>query len=672
MANAADSAAGRPRLHHGPAPAQTWVAALRERGPAMAGFVLPFALVLYLGLKGGGYDLIVYSEVGIAIWWIVLLGALVAVVPRASIPRAGWVGLGLIVAFAAWTALGIGWSESAERSAAELGRVATYAGVFVLTLAITGREGLRRTVNAVAAAITVIGVMALLSRLHPSWFPADQAAAGLPEVKARLNYPLNYWNGLAALIAMGVPLVLVAGHQARSLLAQALAVAALPAMVLAGFYTLSRGGAIELAFALAFLLALYPRRLAILPPLLIAGLGSAILLLAAAQRDPLQDGLGNAVASSQGGEMLAITLVVCAGVGLVQAAIGLAARHGLGPRPQVAPRQAAIGAVVALLAIVVVAIAAGVPGEVSDRWQEFKQPVDPGGGAARFESAAGNGRYQAWQSALDANATDPVTGIGPGTFRFWWAREGTVSLFIRDAHSLYLQTLAEVGIVGLALILALFGTVAVVGVRLARASAATLQGRGYAAAALAGAGTFMVAAAFDWVWTLPVVAIAFLLLAAALLGSRARYPEPAAADAEPTGSVGGAGGRRLPRITLALIAVGAIVAIAIPLAGTSLVRDSQAQARAATLSGALADAREAHDVQPFAASPLLQEALVLELAGDLAPAANAARSAAHEEPTNWQNWIVLSRLEARLGHADASVDAYRKARSLNPRSPIFQ
>ena len=57
MANAADSTAGRPRLHHGPAPARTWVAALRERGPAMAGFVLPFALVLYLGLKGGGYDL---------------------------------------------------------------------------------------------------------------------------------------------------------------------------------------------------------------------------------------------------------------------------------------------------------------------------------------------------------------------------------------------------------------------------------------------------------------------------------------------------------------------------------------------------------------------------------------------------------------------------------------
>ncbi len=133
--------------------------------------------------------------------------------------------------------------------------------------------------------------MALLSRLHPSWFPADQAAAGLPEVKARLNYPLNYWNGLAALIAMGVPLVLVAAHQARSLLLQALAIAALPAMALAGFYTLSRGGAIELGFALAFLFALYPRRLALLPPLLIAGLGSVILI---ARRRPARSAPGRA------------------------------------------------------------------------------------------------------------------------------------------------------------------------------------------------------------------------------------------------------------------------------------------------------------------------------------------------------------------------------------------
>ena len=39
---------------------------------------------------------------------------------------------------------------------------------------------------------------------------------------------------------------------------------------------------------------------------------------------------------------------------------------------------------------------------------------------------------------------------------------------------------------------------------------------------------------------------------------------------------------------------------------------------------------------------------------------------------NWSNWLTLSRLEAEDGHARASLRAYRQARALNPRSPIFQ
>ena len=139
----------------------------------------------------------------------VLLGAVVGILPTARISRAGWVALGLLSAFAVWTALGITWSESAERSAAEAARVAAYLGVFALALAAQGRDGLRRTANAVAAAIALIGVLALLSRLHPAWFPTNDAAQLLePDVGNRLSYPVNYWNGLAALLAMGIPLVL--------------------------------------------------------------------------------------------------------------------------------------------------------------------------------------------------------------------------------------------------------------------------------------------------------------------------------------------------------------------------------------------------------------------------------------------------------------------------------
>src|SRR5687767_15243178 len=88
--------------------------------PAVSAWTLAFALVAYLALSNGGYDVIVRSQVGIAVWWIVLLGALTGVLP-VRFGRAGWLAIGLLAGFAAWTGLAIGWSESAERSAIELG-----------------------------------------------------------------------------------------------------------------------------------------------------------------------------------------------------------------------------------------------------------------------------------------------------------------------------------------------------------------------------------------------------------------------------------------------------------------------------------------------------------------------------------------------------------------------
>jgi tetratricopeptide (TPR) repeat protein len=125
------------------------------------------------------------------------------------------------------------------------------------------------------------------------------------------------------------------------------------------------------------------------------------------------------------------------------------------------------------------------------------------------------------------------------------------------------------------------------------------------------------------------------------------------------------------RAGFAAVAIAAIVAIAIPLASTTLLRQSEADARAGDLDGALAAARSAENVLPAAAAPRLQQALVLEELGDLAAAAAAARAAAEREPTNWRNWLVLSRLEARQGHAASAVRDYRRADSLNPHFSLF-
>jgi len=627
-------------------------------GPPLATTLIPFLLIVYVALKGGGYDAIIRGEVGVAVWWIVLIGSIVGILPLAKITRAGWIGIASLTALAIWTAAGISWSESSERSVAELARVATYLGILVLALAVQGRDGLRRTVIAVGAAISLIAVLALLSRLHPAWFPENETGIVLDYAQARLNYPVDYWNGLAALMAMGLPLMLAIAIESRHLAAQALATAVIPVFALVGFYTLSRGGALEGAVALVAFFVLYPRRLAALPTALLAGCGSILLILAATQRAALENGLVTPEALAQGDEMLAITCVVCVGVGLLRAALGLAARHGLGPRLNPS-RGASIAGVVAVLAVVAVgALAAGAPSEISNRWEEFKAPVGPEAGntAGRFESASGNGRYQYWRAAVDANATDPLLGIGPGTFEFYWAREGDYPGFIRDAHSLYFEALAGLGIVGLILVVA--PLVALLWLGGSLSLRASTSGRPWVAAATAACAAFAAAAAVDWVWELAVLPIVLICIGAAILGHRRGQSRAKRADWR-------------PRLGLALLAVAAAAAVGVPLVGAKLVQASQDDADVQQYAPALNSADKADELQPWAATPPLQQALVLELQGDLDAAAAAAREATAEEPTNWRTWLVLSRIEASRGDDEASAAAYESARALNPRSPLF-
>jgi tetratricopeptide (TPR) repeat protein len=613
-------------------------------------------LVLYLALQGGGYDVVVRSETGIAVWWIVLLGALIGVLPVRGLSRPAWVALGLLAGFGLWTAAAVSWSESEERTVIEAARVATYLGVLALALSAQGREGLRRVVYSIGFALAVVGALALLSRLHPAWFPSNEAGAAF-DLRSRLNYPVNYWNGLAAMMAIGVPLVLAIALDARRIAVKALATAAVPVMALTAFYTLSRGGAVEVAAGFAMFLMLYPRRLTALPTLILAVGGSALLITAATQRHALEDGLTTSAALDQGDSMLTFTLVVCVGVALVRGALALAERHELVPHVRVSRRASITALCTALFAGAVVAIAAGTPGTVSDAWDEFKQPAVPEQNTTveRFQSASGNGRYQYWQAAIEAGETDPLKGIGPGTYEYFWAREGSIPGFVRDAHSLFLETFAELGIPGLVLILAL--VLGIVGFAIWRSLNATLAARPWFAAAAAAATAFAVAAAIDWAWELSVIPVCFLLLAAAVVGAE-RAPSPPR-------------GRMRARVALIVASCIALAGIAIPLAGTSSIRASQSAASGNDLNQALEHARSGTDIEPWAASPNLQEALVLELRGDLSAAASAARAATRDEPTNWRNWLVLSRIEAFRGNSRQAVDAYRHARSLNPRSPLF-
>ena len=157
-----------------------------------------------------------------------------------------------------------------------------------------------------------------------------------------------------------------------------------------------------------------------------------------------------------------------------------------------------------------------------------------------------------------------------------------------------------------------------------------------------------------------MIPVCFLLLAASIAATRAAGARRRAIAAS-----------RL-RLGLVGLSVAGLIAVAIPLASAASIRDSQD----AGPVGASSARRSTRRRQPRTSSrtrrrPNLQEALVSSRPDDLEAAVASAREATDDEPTNWRNWIVLSRLEARNGNVDGAIAAYRHARDLNPRSPMF-
>jgi hypothetical protein len=628
--------------------------------------VLVGALVLYLSIDGGGYGQVVHSQVGVVVWWVVLVGAAFGLLPAVRPSRVGWAGLALFGGFVVWTALATTWSISTERSLQSLSLVAGYLGILLLAISVhSDRErAIRHTIAALASAIVFVCALALAARLHPEWFPAAQTTGSfLNGTQSRLGWPLNYWNALGALVAFGLPLLLVIATSARSLIAQAAAAGAIPLLVLCGYLTFSRGGAIASAVGLIVFIALAPNRLPKLLSAVAAAGGGAIVIAGAVHRSAIENGLVNATARHQGATLFVALLLVCLGVAVVQAAIGFAVRHATPPRLFVVPRRRAQMLFASVVAIViVVALAAGAPSHLSHLWRDFKNPRSASltdRSLGRFGSASGNGRYDYWKTAIDASSGHPFTGSGPGTFQLLWLPRAPYESYVVNAHSLYVETYAEEGLIGLALLGGFFLLMLGAGIRLAIRS--RYEQRARAAAATAALAAFMLSAAFDWMWQVAALPAAFLLLGAAVLAPRATAGSSERGSSSP-----------LPlRFGVIALAAACLIGIGVPLATSNALSASQAASSSGHQSLALKDAQRAASIEPGSATPQLQTALVLELQGAKAEALTAARKAAADEPDNWASWLVLARLEAETGHPRASFLDYKRARSLNPRSPLF-
>lgn len=123
-----------------------------------------------------------------------------------------------------------------------------------------------------------------------------------------------------------------------------------------------------------------------------------------------------------------------------------------------------------------------------------------------------------WGVALATATEKPLAGSGAGSFDDVWLERRPIDAFVRDAHSLYLETAAELGLVGLVLLLLVLGAPLVAAFR-PRHSPVVIT-------AVAAYAVFLVHAGLDWDWEMPVTVLAGLGCATVALGSGRRLSRP--------------------------------------------------------------------------------------------------------------------------------------------------
>jgi len=629
------------------------------------------AVTFLLGFNDGSYQLTDRSAIGIAAWWAVAVAVAFKLWPGARLPRAAIVAGSALAALAVLTVLSTGWAVSDEKAFLEFTRVLTYLGVFaVVAVGVRARHAAAVSDGLALGIVGVVGV-ALASRFWwgdigpgapPSFFP----------VQTRLHYPVNYWNGLAILAGMALPLLLRAAVAQRPPILRALALAPVPAVAATIYLTSSRGGAAVAVLGVLVFCALTSRRTGALVATAIASAGAIGAVEVLLARDALVNGPLSAPAVAGEGESAATLIaLLCAGcVALYWAWCRFADWD-------VRLSRVAQAGLVAALALVAIGGAAAF--DPAGKFEDFKRP--PGetkyaeGDFTRSHllSSTSTGRWQLWAAAGDQWQEQPVFGQGAGSYQSWWTEHADFPLFVRDAHNLWLEMLGELGIAGFALIVLVFGAGFVAAIaRLRRAG----PGRPLVAALAGVLAAFALGAAIDWMWELTIVGLV-AVVALAMLAGLATLPPGGEPRSRPRREPPAPGTRadirvRALRTATVALALAAVMCVTVPMLGQERLEQSQAAAEAGDLAKARDSADDARSVQPWASTPYVQLALVEEEAGNLTRARRHIRDALERDSRDWSTWLVAARIQTKAGAVRQGRRSLRRAEALNPTSQLFE
>jgi O-Antigen ligase len=467
----------------------------------------------------GGYFPEAQAWAGLVAWALVVL-ALVAGAPLARRPRSCWVALAGLAVFAAWTLLSMTWAPIAG-SAYHAGQlVMLYLGTLTATMLVFDTPAARRAVApALAAGSLIVIGYGLSGRLLPGLlhFAHSLSAQG------RLEQPLTYWNAMGELAALGLVLSAgIAGDRARQPRLRVLAAAAAAPLGMGLYLSFSRGAIFACVAGLVALVVLAPRRAQLWAALSAVAFG-ALAAIAAAEFHGVTGLTGDlALRERQGAIVLGLLVVITV---LAGAAQHVMARHE-GTEPLRLPRHAGLIATGVIAAGLALAIVVGAH-ETSGAAKTLS------GGATRLGSLKSN-RYDYWSVALRAFASEPLHGVGAGGWSVDWLRWRSFNEGAQDAHSLELQTLAELGIVGLALLLAFL-------VGVGSAARRALRNGAPIAAAVAALVAYVAHSPLDWDWQMPAVTLVAVVLAGTVLAAAAARRE----DAYSSSAMRGASRRKI-------------------------------------------------------------------------------------------------------------------------------
>jgi len=637
-------------------PAERLGALARTYGTTAAAAVAVF----FVAWDNGGYGEATRDSFAVLLWWAVVLALALAIWPVARVTIGALVVGGLLAAFGLFTLLSAGWAADAGAAYAEFTRVVLYLAVFGVVVLAGRRDTAARWVDGLALGIAGVTVLALVSRFFPGTFSQGQIAVFLPGDANRLSYPVGYYNGLAILVALGIPLLLRQAVGGSNPVARGAALVPIPAIAVVIDLSSSRGGVVTAVVGCLAFLWFTAGRWTALGALVVAAVGSVAAVLFVIQRDALVNGpFDSSLAHSQGRSAALVVCGICVLTGVV---FGIACR-ALADRDL----RLSSGLGWALVALGVVVVIAGlVFAHPIRRFDEFRRP--PSNQSHQIQShllsGGGSGRWQLWSQALDEFRSRPAIGRGAGSFGQWWTQHRPIALAAQDAHSLYAETLGELGLVGFVLLVAAFAAGLIAAAR--RVMRVKGDDRVTLAAVTAAFVAYAVAAGIDWMWELTIVSVvAFACLGLAIgpatdVLARPRLARPDDAPA-----------RRYGRFGLGVAAIVGgwllICAIAVPLLSGLKISSSQAAAARGDLVAAVKDAADARSIQPWSATPYVQLALIQEQAGNLGSARVWIRRAISRDRDDWQLWLTAVRIETEQGAVVAARRSLAEARALNPR-----